>query len=561
MRVEELKRLVVTAFSVLLHTLFVIFSYSSGLSMLSAFVNPLLVHRVLMLLQFAPLIVVLSDRKLLMNRGLLFLAFSICVHTLSVVHDFYSGFYGSIIDYESGLMPRMRASATLMAYRDSGRIAVLDPHAEYFLEYVAVHFLSEITGMNHVLVYASSMRMIHIAFFASLFTIACSSISLKTRSHLWLLLLAATLLTANRPYSSEMSFGPLMLFMLFLLMTKEWRLNNNVCIILVALATLFASLRETLILATISTVAILVSLVFLRKLYQPFALTLAVLGLARALLFTSTHYIKSYAIYFFEIIEAIWRALVEGLSLEKFPLSAAFTVLNPVDRAIALVSSISFIALLAALALMSLIYTARCRPTRHVLRAAPLAYVLLYAIPVAQYVAVNLMQGIGFDFEASTVLIKSPAPVVALVLAICSHSSRENTVGSTKSRDMRPLARIALLTALAIVLSFAPLAFSHTYMYGSEVRSCYDALRVEDPSGITIGGNRLYDFVVTYRVPGSIVVLDRSSLFLYHFYKLPLEYATGGLVKLGSSPAADVIYSNRMFSASVRGNEILLEGR
>ncbi|MEM4004200.1 MAG: hypothetical protein QXM43_01040 [Desulfurococcaceae archaeon] len=539
---------------------FIILSYSADLlSKLSIIGDPVIFHRVFMLLQFLPLIIVLSKQTLVRSKGLLFLTFGVCVSTLFIVNDFASGFYGSISDYKSGLMPRMRASAHLMAYQDTGRIVILDFHAEYFLEYIIVHFLSEITGTNYILVYALPVRLLHIVLWALVFTITCSSILSKNPMRLWLLLIASSFLVANQGYNYEMSLAPLALLMLFLLVNKERRWYNSMDVILMMLTVLLASFRETLTLAITSIIALAANLIYIAYLppqnlpyrirLQPFILIMAVMSFARTFIFSTTYYFESYANMFFSLIRSIQQALIKGLTVEKEGLSTILTIRNPVDRAIDMMSAISMLLLLTALALASLIYIIYRRPANFLLTATLMAYILVYTIPLAQY-GVNLMLGYGVDFASSTTLARSLAPLVALVFAyypLNFHSRSEGMNG-------RQLVYTALLIFLLVTIMFAPLVF----MARGEIKSSYDELRIKGPTELIISGNGLYKFVVAHREPNSIVMLDPSSRFLELYYLLPLNYATDGLARLGALPITNMIYSNGVFSAATHDDAILL---
>ncbi|MEM1510793.1 MAG: hypothetical protein QW096_13080 [Thermofilaceae archaeon] len=550
--------------SIVLHMVFIILSYSADLlSKMSIIGDPVIFHRVFMLLQFLPLIVVLSKQTLLRSKGLLFLTFGVCVSTLFIVNDFASGFYGSISDYKSGLMPRMRASAHLMAYQDTGRIVILDFHAEYFLEYIIVHFLSEITGVNYILVYAFPVRLLHIVLWALVFTVACSRILSKNPMRLWFLLIASSFLVANQGYNYEISLAPLALLMFFLLANRERRWHNSVDMILMMLTVLLASFRETLTLAIISIIALAANLIYIasyllpqnipyRTRLQPFILIMAVMSFARTFIFSTMYYFESYANMFFSLIRSIQQALIKGLTVEKGVLSTILTIKNPVDRAIDMMSAISMLLLLTALALASLIYIIYRRPANFLLTATLMAYILVYTIPLAQY-GVNLMLGYGVDFASSTTLARSLAPLVALAFAYYAYYPL-NSHSKAERMNSRQLMYAALLILLSVTIMFAPLVF----MARGEIKSGYDELRIKGPAELIINGNGLYKFVVAHRELNSIVMLDPSSRFLELYYLLPLNYETGRLARLGALPMMNIIYSNGVFLAATHNDAILL---
>ena len=537
-------RLYATFASTILYVIFIIFSYDAEfLSKFSFIGDPIIIHRVLMLFQFLPLVVVLS-KQTLRNRDLIFLTFGGCVNALFIVNDFASGFYGSISDYNSGLMPRMRASAHLMAYRDVGKIIFLDPHGEYFLEYITVHFLSETTGVDYVLVYAFPIRLLQIVLWALVFTITCSNVLSEKSSGLWYLLIAASLLIANQGYNYEVSFAPLALLLLFLLLNKERGLQNSVSVMLMVSAVLFASFRETLTLTILSTVALAIGFIHSMHL-RPLILTVTILGLGRALIFSSMHYFEAYINSFFSLIRSIQQALVEGLTIEKGFLTTILAIESPIDSAIDMLSAVSMISLLTVLALASMVYITRYS-RRTFFMATLITYILVYAIPVAQY-GVNVMLGYGFDFGSSTVLSRSLAPLVAIALA--HHSLSRGRSEGGRSNCLKYAVTMLLMILLSITIVFAPL----TFMARGEVRSAYDVVRVSgDPSEAGQLGNKLYHFIVTNRLEDTVVILDPSSRFLQLYYQLPLSYATNGNCQVRSAHSlsdSDIIYANGGFTA------------
>lgn len=543
------KKFVIVLASIALHTVFVILSYDAELlSELSTIVNPLIIHRALLLLQFIPLIVVINSHVLLRDKSLLFLAFSIYVNTIFIVNDFASGFYGSISDYKSGLMPRMRASAHLMAYEDTGRIVVLDYHAEYFLEYIVTHFLSEITGMNYVLIYALPVRLLHIALWGLVFILTCSSVLSKNPSRLWLLLIIGSFFVANNGYNYEVSFAALALIIFFLLLNKERKRAHAVGVILMIMAVLFASFRETLILTIMSMVALAINFIYIARSRlqtstpkipsQTFILMITVIGLARTLIFSTTYYFEWYANALFSLIRSIQQALIEGLTIEKEVLITTLMVKNPVDRAIDMTAAISMISLLTVLALLSLFYIICHRPTNLLLTATLVSYILVYAISVMQY-SVNLTLGYGFDFGSSTALARSLAPLVALIFAYYPFNTHIRSKG-VKGK----LLTYTILFLLSIIVMFAPL----TFMARGEIKSSYDELRIEGPTELVIGCNGLYRFIVTHKIQSSLISIP-SDRFLQLYYLLPLTYKTGGLVRFEFMPKMEtnnIIYNNRI---------------
>jgi hypothetical protein len=563
------KKPCIVAVLIALHVSFITLSYDTEfLFGLRSIGEPIVIHRVLMLLQFLPLIMALvlsrySAYMWMKSKSLIFLAFSTCISTLFIVNDFASGFYGNISG-DGAILPRMRASAHLIAYKDTGRIVVLDPHGEYFLEYIIIHFLSEATGLNYVLAYAVPVRLLLIIEWSLMFVVVYSYVLSKNFSSIFLLLVAATFLIANQGYNYEVSFAPLILIISFLLISKEKRLGITISVMLMVIATLFASLRETLVLTILSVIVILASgfnyIACLSrgrtyKVQLQSLILIAVLGFARVIIFSTIYYFESYINAFFSLIRSIQHALAGGLIVEKGVLSTILATRNPVDSVIDLTAAVSMISLLTGLASLATYYLIYYHQNDPLLVATLIGYVLCYAIPVAQY-GVNLMLGYGFDFASSTVFARSFAPLAAIALT----QYPTNTRGGVEKGDrLRPVAIGLLILLLSVIIIFAPL----TFMARGEVKSAYDVARIRgDPSESSQLGNELYHFIVTNRVEGTLVILDPFNRFLQLYYQLPLNYVTNGKCQVGNaaSSAVNTVYSNGVFTALFSPGSIFLKG-
>lgn len=544
-----------------LHILFVVSSYNADvLSKLSFFSDPVVVHRMLMLLQLAPLVIVLSIKKLSKNRDLLFITFAVAASTVFIVDDFASGFYGALMDYESGIIPRMRASAALMAYRDTGRIVVMDPHQSFFLEFMTVHFLSMVTGLNYILDYFLVVRFIIIALWGLLFVL---SINYFKVSASYSLFVAAAFLSANQGYNYEYSFAPIILVTMFLLLIRRKGRGGIILTVLMTVALVYASFRETLCLMVIGIITLIwlllqgiqrnfsfvrASLVD-RSLYP--ALTLVVvITLSRILDYSVTYYFEGYTNFFIELLRAVLKAASTNLAVEKVPLETIGLMRDPVDRIIGMFSAVSMISLLTILAIFSVLILLKRRVDEPLRGSVLLAFVLFYAVPVVQYI-INLVFGTGFDFASSTTPARSLAPLAALAVVYTFPNVY-------KGRNMRIKRFIRIVSTIFLV--FITIFVPFTFMGRSEVKSLYDVmLRASSATDMVIQGNALYHFVLTYKENYSTLYLDSTSRFLQLYYLLPLKYVTDNHVYPGHSPMhPSVVYSNGEFSATLYKEGVLL---
>ena len=535
---EQLRREIIFVFFVIifLHATYVALSYDGELlAALDPSGSPIIIERVLMLLQFAPLIITMCNRRLSRNRLLLFAAFAICINTLYIVSDFQDGVYAATVASNSGLMPRMRVSAQMMAYKDLGRLVYLDYHAEYFLEFLMVHFVSEVAGLNYVLAYMFIIRVFSIISWSVLFLWA-SNIMTKTHPHrqLWLLLLALSILLANQGYNAEVSFGPLLLLTLYLILvsrplSKEFTLSA----LMVVMATLLASFRETLIFASICLVAVLISRVMGR--IRPSSsltrapsliLVLLVLFLGRVFQFSSYFYIESYINKLLALGKAFQNALSEGFVLKGQPLVTVTSIVNPIDRSLALISVVSSLSFMFFLVILSLRHLLRGRNFDALSFSILFVQVLALGIPVSGYVPLIIAgSGSMLDFSSSTVLARSLAPLV--VLTITSYHLRN------KNRKNARIKMTKYLTFLGLIYLSFSIAFAPFWFIREEVKSSYDMVHiVGDRNEYVVTSTGTYNFITSDLTQSEKITISPSGLprvihFFLLYYGLPLEYRLG----------------------------------
>lgn len=547
------------------HGSFIALSYSVNLlSGFANFVDPVVVLRILMLFQFLPLLLVMYSKTLSRSRSLLFLTFAICISTLYVVGDFGLGFYGAAVDYQTGLFPRMRGPTTLMAYRDSGRLVFIDYHAQYFLEFVCVHFLSEITGLNYIFTYVFIIRALAITIWSFLFV--WSSTLVRERGHrAWMLLLASSIILANQGYNDEMSFGPVLLLFFYLVAVKQQSRSFTLLAILAVSGTLFASFRETLLLGIISVMTLCITMwnKIRSKGVQPefsaartpVSVMVLILVFARTFLLTSQEYVGEYASRVFLIIDHLW-AMLNGSWTLKQPLLVTFErIHNPIDTYIALLSAVFAVSLLIFIAILacSLILKRRFDPFSS---AIFIAFIVALSIPVGAYLTQKFTGYAAiYDYMTATYFPRSLAPLV--VLAMMSHSPK------IKRRYFRAKKTLLMLVTvyLSLTMIFAPFIFSR-----KEVKSSYDMLRVfGDTSEYVILGNSEYEFVLSSLPNQSrIVILSPPAGFIQHFLGLPLSYKTGKQISSAQTGAtapflANRIFDNSLFTTWAYGDSILLD--
>lgn len=543
--------------AVVLHVFFLMLSFDANiLASLGHFIDPIGFERAIMLLQFLPLILVIATSRLSRSRILLFVTFAICISTLFVIDDFNTGFYGAVIEQNSSTMPRMRASAHLMAYNDTGKLAVLDFHGQYFLEFIMVHFLSEISSLSYVFTYFFIIRVLFIILWSVLFVWGSSAIEGSGRT-IWLFLFASAILLSNQSYNHEISFGPVLLLAFYLIFRREYSRKSAIAISLVVIATMLASFRETLLLGLLSLIALFMTLWPRRRttiqssLSRPRrALTfmIAILATARIFIWTSAAYAGTYLNYLSQLVDSAVSLLLEGKGIPGPILNTLETVQNPIDKAISQLAvsfAVGFLVILA----ISLAFFAARRNLDHFSLAISLAFIIMLSIPLAAY-GVMKTTGAGplRDFGSATTLVRSLTPLAVFVVL-------PSLPKLTRSRfRFGRWFSMLMVICLSLTMVFSPFLFLR-----QESRSAYDVSRVSgDMSEYTMLGNHLFLFVTSHISNESEMrILSPASGFLQHYDLLPLEYRTNRSIDVGPMNIAleGRIYDDAFFTVSTSAGD------
>jgi len=449
----------------------------------------------------------------------------------------------------------------MMAYKDLGRIVTLDYHAEYFLELVTVHFVSEITGLNYMLVYTFIIRIGSIMVWSVLFLWACNSLSkAHSQRHLWLLLLALSMLIAVQGYNSEAGFAPLLLLTWYLIVLAKPRSYELVmCNLIISIGIIFASFRETLIVASICLLAVLISWVA-RRVNPSSSLAktssiifpLLLLFLGRVFQFSSHYYLKSYTNRFFALVNSIQTALRGEWTSGGGLLVTVRSIGNPIDQVISLVSVASAISFMGFLVILSLRYILRERNRDAFFFSIPISYVLALSIPIASY-SVLIIAGVGGigDYVSATSLARSLAPLVTLTaITYFIRNKRNNQLTTSITRLLKFLAVISL----SISIVFAPFLFRRAV-----VKSTYDMVQIaEDNNELVMMSTGVYYFMVSHVTQNETIVIGRAhtpaTSFFLLVYLLPLKYQLGEDRVTTAKTPLDVpladIYDNAMYSVT-----------
>jgi len=424
-----------------------------------------------------------------------------------------------------------------MAYKDLGRLVTLDYHAEYFLELVVVYFVSEVTGLNYILVYAFIIRVVSILCWTVLFLWASNVLSKSyVQRQLFLLLIAFSMLIANSGYNFEYSFAPVLLLALYLIVARKQRSYEFTLVaLIVALAIMLASFRETFVMALICLFAVSV-MVLMRRINpssplavaSPPILMLLALFTSRIFQFSSHYYVESYSNKLLALMNSILAALGGDWTLSGKPLSTVVSIGNPLDKAIALISIVSAMSCMTMLVMLSLGYLLRERNTDAFFFSIPMAYVLALSIPVASY-SVMMITGAGTirDFGSATVLSRSLIPLVTLtIIPYLMHTRMQ------KKRNRTSMTKFLMFLAV-ICLSFSVVFAPFLFLRG-EVKSSYDMNIVErDDNEIFVMGTGVYYFLISHATPSETIVIspmrEPSSNYLFFiYYVLPLARARIG---------------------------------
>lgn len=522
---------------VLLHLTYIALSFNEEILLaLSYDAYAVLIERALMLLQFAPLLVIIITRRLSKNRLLLFLSFAICVNTLYVVSDFQTGFYAAMVNHESGLVPRMRTSAHLMGYKELGRIVILDYHAEYFLEFISAHFVSEVTGMNYILSYAIIMRSLSIMFWSVLFVWAHKSLNKKHfHQPLWGLFLAFGILIANQGYNFEVGFAPILLLLWYMAVCTKESHRMIICSLLITFAIILASFRQTLLLSIVCLFGILGELVMakikpsnLSARKSLLTLTFFLLSIARTVQFSS-NYVEDYTNKLLSIVDSVIIAL-RGEGMSREPLITLRGIGSPVDQGMALISVISAVGTMALLSVLSLKFLLIRNRKNAFSSSIPATYILMFAIPLASYSTLIVAGAGGMrDYSSSTVLARSLAPLV--ILTMINHFMQNKHRNQESGRVQTPIMKLmtlSLMVYLSISVSFAPFLFLR-----GNVKTSYDMNRVAgDNNENVVTATGVFCFILSHSSRSDPVVVNPSrepatTYFFHIYYSLPLKYRLG----------------------------------
>lgn len=514
-----------------------------------------------MLIQFLPLIIVVNSIKLSKKKLLLFLTFAMCLSTLYIVNDFDTGFYGATFDYQTKIVPRMRASAQMLAYEESYNLASIDFHAEYFLEFIFVHLLSKVAGLNYVLTYFFVFRILMIALWALLFVWSVKLLN-STQSRLVTIMLALSIILANQGYNYETSPAPLFLLLFYLVGAKQKQISFRFIFFFLALVILLASFRETILLGLLTFFMLCITLCFkLMNSVRPssnilnktMSLAIFISVLTRIFFFSSLEYLQGYVNRFIGLIDSVKNLLIEGLEFQEAPLTTLRNIQNPVDAAIGMLSFTFAISFLGMIAFLAIYYVSVKKDLNSSSLTFLIAYLFTLFIPVSAYV-VGKIQGftVIHDFSSATVLPMSLLPLVVLTLAPFFNEKAKKICLPAKN-----LFFFILLIYLSVSLVFAPFIFLRR-----EIKSIYDVYRVSgDLVEYTILGNNMYKFVVSY-VPSTsqIVILNPPTSFLQHYYLLPLQYEFNMQIetRYENLTLASSIYDNSIYAVLTSADVLFL---
>jgi hypothetical protein len=321
------KEVIITLFSIAtLHMLFVLLTFNADLlASLSAFCNPLILHRLLILIQFLPLVFTLALFTRRFKHTLpLSLAFATVLNTAYILDDLSSGFYGALLDYKSGIVPRMRISAHIKVYNDTGHLIALDPHGESPLEYLTAFFIAKISNINYILVYWYIIRLVNVTLWLTLFLITYKYLKGQGASCIWQLVnICALLMSSQTGYNYEVGLAMPFFLLLFLIGTKRGK-ASIISALLIASGIIMTSFNiGTVDLALVSLVGLSLYGIskFILHRFKPIegmqcistpVHALLILALTRIVIITTISYFGNYLATFLSIVNSFIRVMLEG---------------------------------------------------------------------------------------------------------------------------------------------------------------------------------------------------------------------------------------------------------
>jgi len=549
MKHQTLTRFILYQTLIMTHTLFLILSYSQLLNQLSEF-YALVIHRTLIVVQFTIIILVIliSTYYKLNDKFLLGMSIATAINSIFTLDDFLSGFYGASLDSSSGIVPRMRTSAHMMAYNDLGHIVILDYHAEYFLEFLTVHVLSQILNVNYIIVYIFIIKFMVILLWTTLFILIYRRTYENIRPYSFadsvaILIVASSILMGSvTSYNSEQeSLGSLLSILLLLLLLQKRTLNTKIPLFLILFGVLFTSFLEISVLALMFLIAICIKFVSIRKFKETTYIVLLVLLLSRIFQITNLVYVDRYLNSLFNIIYSFIRAVTERV-IETEQIFPRIGTPNPVDKVYSSFTVYSYLSVLILLAFLSITCIYKLSRQKNALHVSILVtYLFLFSLTVITYPLSKAGFNIPSDMSSMRVTFLFLLPLVSMLVAK-RFSELANLLHKKRVKSV-------FMVIVIVILILAP-----QYIHLGDVKSVYDMIRVkENVDKDIIFSNNLYHFVTTYIMKGS-KIFSSHDYIIDLYYSLPINYKLKtGLVgyQINETQLYDISFNNGVYKVLI----------
>jgi hypothetical protein len=475
-----------------------------------------------------------------------------------MLDDLSSGFYGALLDYKSGIVPRMRISAHIKVYNDTGHLIALDPHGEFPLEYLTAFFIAKISNINYILVYWYIIRLVNITLWLTLFLITYKYLKSQGASCIWQLVNICTLLMSSQTgYNYEVGLAMPFFLLLFLIGTKRGK-TSSISALLIAAGIVMTSFNMgTVDLALVSLVGLSLYGIskFILHQFKPIEemqcistpiYALLILALTRIVIITTISYFGGYLTTFLSIINSFIRVMLEGPEFVRNPL-VPFSRMpkEPVDTLLAYMSSYSFGGTFVTLLLLSVggLYVSWRR--KFLLRPFNLGI-------LGAYIATSLLAGVTYVLWKAGIVIDyvSLMSFTRSLTSLVVLSTFSILIDAQLNYKIPKILRVGILVFTIFMALFTPLGLTAS----SSVKSVYDMLRVKgNYNEMIIKANNGYRFTVPRTIAGAEVAIDQSMKL---YYMLVAKYDLGarfvGVLNGLTGDSVFRVFDNGMYVVMVR---------
>lgn len=291
-------------------------------------------------------------------KSLSLLAFSFLLFSISSSEIFTMGYYGALLDGNTGIVPLLRQSALVSAYSATGHLYIsdIDPHTYFFSEHLLIYILSQINSLNLVITNIFIVEIIRITLGICIFGILFNYID-KSKSdnkqfnqYLYLLTFISSAVMFLWRYVEGELVVILFVILIYLIIknTNKSYLVNKQNIIIILLLYFFISTGSFSLFVNLTSIFFFIILIMIikRNINKTFVFLTALflIGVFRILYVLSIKYIQAYYIIFTSILNTLLSPTKLVPQKSTFMSKILYST-NLLDYTISLLALISFILL------------------------------------------------------------------------------------------------------------------------------------------------------------------------------------------------------------------------